>query len=132
MVVTSIALQSFQTFIGEQSEKNGGNTMGLGANDSPRWVSEFTTLWTNKADDDLINTLQIDAVNTAEATSKVVTAKGATVNGKKIETYLPYFANDAGKGQAVMQSFKEYETFKQLQKEIDPSGLFKRAGGFKY
>jgi len=78
MVVTSIALQSFQTFIGEQSEKNGGNTMGLGANDSPRWVSEFTTLWTNKADDDLINTLQIDAVNTAEATSKVVTAKGAT------------------------------------------------------
>jgi hypothetical protein len=132
LVVTSLALQSFQTFIGEQTEKKGGNAMGLSTADAPRFVTEFTTLWTNKADDQLINNMQVAAVDTAQATSKVVEAKGVAVNGKKIETYLPFFMNDAGKGQEVTKSFREYEIFKQLQKEIDPSGLFKRAGGFKY
>jgi hypothetical protein len=47
--------------------------------------------------------------------------------------YLPLFMNDAAGDQGVTQSYRDYEKFKALQREIDPNGLFSvRAGGFKY
>jgi hypothetical protein len=53
--------------------------------------------------------------------------------GMPTDMYMPLFLNDAMWDQPVMQSYKDYEKFKTLQKSVDPNGLWStRAGGFKY
>ena len=46
---------------------------------------------------------------------------------------MPYLMNDAAEDQEVMESYREYEKLKALQRQIDPDGRFRsKLGGFKY
>lgn len=106
--------------------------MGLSSTDGARWIAEYTTLWSEAKDDELVRRMQVSGVDIGQAVSKVSVSSLVQSNGRQIESYNPYFMNDAGFGQEVTKSFREYETFKILQREIDPTGFFQRAGGFKY
>ena len=51
---------------------------------------------------------------------------------KAVGTYKPYFMNGAGPDQDVFGSYKNYEKFAALQKQLVSNGFFtKRAGGYK-
>lgn len=128
--IGSIAFQSFPNLIGKQSEANGGNAMGLKGSDSPRFIVEQSYLYSGGASDDqAIWTASQQLV--AKLFNQIVPAYAA--RGDKLQSYQPFFANDALYSQQVFQSYSDYQLFKQLQVKNDPDGFIsKRAGGFKY
>lgn len=151
-ITASLALQSFPNLIGGATEKAGGNAMGLKSKDGGRFIVELTYLWGYNYDDALIKVASkkiTDAVEgkltglmgryDAGAQTVVASGNDTTITtgapktlGRRPEAYLPYFLNDAMDGQPVLQSYDRYEEFKKIQAEIDPTGLLRRAGGFKY
>jgi hypothetical protein len=121
----SVDFQPFPSIIGAQSEKNGGNAMGLTASDPDRLLLEIQCAWTSKADDDIFRTASKDLTDWLE--DKVPEWTG----GK--EYYTPLFMNDAAGDQNVTGSYRDYAKFKALQAKLDPGQFWKsRGGGFTY
>jgi hypothetical protein len=118
--------------VGKQTAIRGGNAMGLTANDHSRFVLEITALWQDKADDEVL--AAIHRKLTERITQQLVAMKSrfTAMEAAAISEYNPYFMNDASVDQDVMSSYKEMDKFRQMQREVDPTGLWKRAGGFKY
>jgi hypothetical protein len=127
--VITIAYQAFPNIIGKASATRGGNAMGLSASDNHRFILEINCLWQNASDDGQIYAMSkqlTENINGMMEQMKVKEIKG-------IESYNPFFANDATFDQDVLGSYKDAEKFKALQRSVDPNGLFaKHSGGFKY
>jgi hypothetical protein len=60
--------------------------------------------------------------------------KAKVGEGAAGEAYNPLFLNDAAFDQDVYSTYKDFEKFKALQKEVDPTGLWsgQRTEGFKF
>ena len=125
----SVDFQPFPALFGKISATKGGNAMGLTASDPDRIILIFQGAWNFSQDDDLAH--EIDRQRTSwldEVVPKWIAEAGMPNN-----MYMPLFLNDAMWDQPVMQSYKDYNKFKALQKQVDPAGLWStRAGGFKY
>ena len=103
--------------------------MGLSASDPDRIILIYQGSWNLASDDALAYSLGKQFTDWLE---KAV-PQWLDEAGMSRDIYMPFFMNDASGDQAVTQSYRDYERFKALQKEIDPNGLFStRAGGFKY
>lgn len=123
----TIALQPLPNLIGKASEERGGNAMGLTAKDPPRFIVEIAFLWKDKAAD-----ADVAAVAKEYATKVTARAKTLLAKSKGAGDYFPFFMNDAAADQDVMASYKDAAKFAALQKAIDPNGLMRRTGSFKY
>jgi hypothetical protein len=130
--VASIALQSFPYLIGRNTERAGGNAMGLKGRDGGRFLIELSYLWLNKEDDQRIQSTSRAITQAVRNRLENLITKKTTSSASGVETYLPYFLNDAGPDQPVIQSYGRYQEFAAIQKLVDPEGFFKRIGGFKY
>jgi hypothetical protein len=125
--LATIAFQPLPKSIGIASTKNGGNAMGLTANDHDRFVLEITALWSSKEDDEILADIHRKFTDRLLKQLEVLKARIPTV-GK----YNPYFMNDASGDQDVYGSFKDSAKFRAIQKQVDPNGLWQRAGGHKF
>lgn len=48
-----------------------------------------------------------------------------------VENYLPLFLNDANFAQDVFGSWKDVQTMREIQEQVDPTGFYSnRIGGF--
>ncbi|KAF2670690.1 FAD-binding domain-containing protein [Microthyrium microscopicum] len=124
----TLAFQAFPNLIGKQSEKRGGNAMGLSSQDKNRFIIELNFVW-NKAEDDKL-VWQIGKSLTDMVEKRIITNK--TSSSIVSETYVPLFMNDAAYDQEVTSSYKNVQRLSQIQRQMDPYGFWKRAGGFKY
>jgi hypothetical protein len=127
-----LVFQPFPKAFGKAAEARGGNAMGLLGSDHDRYVLEIPGLYSNGADEKVMNAWVAEFMDRVQDRLKTVTvslkAKGVTVG-----QYNPYFMNDAGPGQDVMSSYKDAAKFAKIQRSVDPDGLFsKRAGGYKF
>jgi len=121
----SVDFQPFPSIIGAQSEKRGGNAMGLSGSDPDRLLLEIQCAWTFKADDEIFRAASKDLTDWLE--DKVPEWTG----GK--EYYMPLFMNDAAGDQNVTGSYRDYAALKALQAKLDPGQFWKtRGGGFTY
>ncbi|KAF1990880.1 FAD-binding domain-containing protein [Aulographum hederae CBS 113979] len=123
----TLALQSFPASLGKHSAAAGGNAMGYGPTDGPRWVLEMAHLWEGRENDQIV-------VDVGKALMKTLTAsRDQSIRDARgqAETYLPFFMNDAADADNVFASYKDYAKFKVLQKQVDPTGLWSRSGGWK-
>ncbi|QDS72887.1 hypothetical protein FKW77_007603 [Venturia effusa] len=128
-VTATIAFQPFPRTIGQASEKRGGNAMGLTAKDKDRFILEIAGVYNNSEDDDLVQAMGREF--TDALTQKLKVQMQSNFAGD-CETYNPLFMNDAGPDQDVMGSYKDSNKFIELQRSVDPDGLWaKRAGGYK-
>jgi len=132
--IASLALQSFPSLIGKKSAEQGGNAMGLGTTDGPRFITEITNVFQRATDREKIAIAGRNITTEFASNLEAAMAKVGTAGGGQVETYLPYFINDAMWDQDVLGSYKEQATFSALQKKHDPEGFFSgsRTGGFKY
>jgi hypothetical protein len=131
-IFNAVIFQPFPKSIGAASDARGGNAMGLSGSDHDRFVLEIATIYTNKADDDLVKAMVRDITATLSLKLSEEKEKAKSV-GRTIGDYNPFYMNDAGPDQDVMSSFKDAKKFAKLQKEMDPTGLWaNRAGGYKY
>jgi FAD/FMN-containing dehydrogenase len=125
----SVDFQPLPSLIGKISETKGGNAMGLSSSDPDRIILIYQGAWNLPTDDELAYGI---ARQITEWLDSVVPG-WLEEAGMPRDLYMPLFMNDAMWDQPVTQSYKDYETFKALQKSVDPQGLFSgRAGGFKY
>jgi FAD/FMN-containing dehydrogenase len=125
----SVDFQPLPSIIGKVSESKGGNAMGLSSSDPDRIILIYQGAWNLPTDDELAYGI---ARQITEWLDEVVPVWMEEA-GISADTYLPMFMNDAMYDQPVFQSYKDYEKFKALQRQVDPNGLFAtRAGGFKY
>jgi hypothetical protein len=121
----SIDFQPFPSIIGEQSQKSGGNAMGISGSDPDRLLLEIQCSWSSKADDEIFVAASRDLTQWLEV--KVPEWTG----GKQY--YLPYLMNDAAGDQNVTGTYRDYAKFRALQAAVDPNQLFsQRGGGFTY
>jgi hypothetical protein len=125
-VTSTIAIQPFNHLIGTASEKRGGNAMGLTKNDPARFVLEIAFLWRDKSLDGEIARLSKTFAERIQAKANSIASKSSKTN------YYPFFMNDAAADQDVTSSYKDVAKFAKLQKQMDPQGLFRRTGSFKY
>jgi hypothetical protein len=103
--------------------------MGLTASDPDRIILEIQGSWSSASDDAVAYGLSKQLTDWLEEE----VPKWLDEAGMSRDVYLPLFMNDAAGDQPVTQSYKDYEKFKALQRQMDPNGLFStRAGGFKY
>jgi hypothetical protein len=134
--VASFALQSFPALIGKATGKTGGNAMGLGINDGPRWMIEMTYVANGEKTDEPVwaTGRAVVAEISKRVKSKVVATTAEAESGSMVEDYNPLFLNDAAFDQDVYASYKDYNKFKALQRSVDPDGLWsgQRTGGFKF
>ena len=125
----SVDFQPLPSLFGKISEAKGGNAMGLTSSDPDRIVLIYQGAWNLAVDDDLAHGI----ARQLTAWLDEVVPQWMKEAGIPSDTYLPLFLNDAMWDQPVMQSYKGYEKFKALQRQVDPNGLWStRAGGFKY
>ncbi|KAK7224543.1 hypothetical protein V2G26_012546 [Clonostachys chloroleuca] len=125
----SVDFQPLPAVVGQNSEKNGGNAMGLTASDPDRVLLEFQCAWASKDDDATLVSITKDL--TAWIEGRIPVWLEASSQAKDV--YLPLFMNDAMADQNVTGSYRDYAKFKALQQEYDPIGtLRERTGGFKY
>jgi hypothetical protein len=125
----SVDFQPLPSLFGSISETKGGNAMGLTGSDGDRVVLEIQGLWQLPEDDAVAYDLSKQLTDWLEVQVPLWLDEA----GMDPVMYLPLFMNDAAGDQGVTQSYRDYEKFKALQREIDPNGLFSvRAGGFKY
>ncbi|KAF1813617.1 FAD-binding domain-containing protein [Eremomyces bilateralis CBS 781.70] len=131
--VQTIAIQPLPSLFGKHSQAAGGNAMGLTGSDGPRYIIELSSIWgspQNGTDDQTIYGLATQVTKYAERS--LATALRQPVN-RGAERYNPFFLNDANFNQDVLKSYKDYNSFRWLQRRNDPAGLFlRRVGGFKY
>lgn len=103
--------------------------MGLSASDPNRLILELQCSWSSAADDDLVYGLTREVTAWLETRIPEWNSQAGLEDG----VYMPYFMNDAMGDQNVTGSYAAYQSLKALQREIDPSGLFRtRSGGYKY
>jgi hypothetical protein len=126
--MSSLAFQPFPRIFGAQSDLVGGNAMGLTTGDKNRFVVEMNQLWFNgKYDADALEIgKQFQAALEAQKAQIMTTASATNAS---LETYTPFYMNDAADDTAVLASYKKYDQFKALQREMDPEGLWLRSGG---
>lgn len=125
----SVDFQPLPAIIGAISESKGGNAMGLSASDPERLILEIQGSWLLPEDDATAYSLTKALTDWLEVQVPLWLEEA----GLDRDMYLPFFMNDAAGDQLVTQTYKDYEKFKVLQREVDPNGLFSgRAGGFKY
>jgi hypothetical protein len=125
----SVDFQPLPSLFGSISETKGGNAMGLKGSDGDRIVLEIQGLWQLPEDDAVAYDLSKQLTDWLEVQVPLWLEEAGMDPGM----YLPLFMNDAAGDQGVTQSYRDYEKFKALQREVDPNGLFSaRAGGFKY
>jgi hypothetical protein len=125
----SVDFQPLPSIIGKISESKGGNAMGLTASDPDRIILEIQGSWSSASDDAVAYGLSKQLTDWLDEE----VPKWLDEAGMSRDIYLPLFMNDAAGDQPVMQSYKDYEKFKALQRQMDPNGLFStRSGGFKY
>ncbi|KAH7080182.1 FAD binding domain-containing protein [Paraphoma chrysanthemicola] len=125
----SVDFQPLPSLIGKISESKGGNAMGLTGSDPDRIILEVQGSWSSASDDAVAYGLSKQLTDWLDDQ----VPKWLDEAGMSRDVYLPLFMNDAAGDQPVTQSYKDYEKFKALQRQIDPNGLFStRAGGFKY
>lgn len=123
----SVNFQPLPAIMGKQSEARGGNAMGLRGDDPDRMILEMQCSWADKGDDEILYGLS------QELTDWLGTKVAEWTQGEHKDLYLPLFMNDATYDQNVTGSYRDYAKFRDLQKSMDPHGLFsKRAGGFTY
>lgn len=124
----SVDFQPFPSKIGEESQKRGGNAMGISGNDGDRILLEFQCAWPFKSDDSRLWDMSRDITNWLEGKLQEWIA-----DEPDEERYLPWLMNDAMFDQNVTSMYRDYAKFKALQAQVDPQGLFRtRAGGYKY
>ncbi|KAF2019503.1 FAD-binding domain-containing protein [Aaosphaeria arxii CBS 175.79] len=124
----SVDFQPFPAIIGKESQRRGGNAMGISEADGDRLLLEFQCSWALAADDPILYAMSRDITAWLDVKVTEWLAEDNMQN-----RYLPLFMNDAMGDQNVTGTYKEYAKFKNLQEDIDPQGLFHaRAGGYKY
>jgi hypothetical protein len=128
--VATVAFQAFPGIIGKQTQSRGGNAMGLTANDKNRFILEINYLWRDGKEDATIHGMARQLTDILD--KRVAQIMANSKASSQVETYLPFFMNDAAVDQDVTASYKNGAKFKALQQQMDPNGLWKRAGGFKY
>jgi len=106
--------------------------MGLTANDHSRFVLETTALWQDKADDEVLAVIHRKLSERITQQLVAMKSRFTTTEAAAIGEYNPYFMNDASSDQDVMGSYRDVDKFRRMQREVDPTGFWKRAGGFKY
>lgn len=130
--IGTIAFQPMPTLIGAASQAAGGNAYVLRASDGPRVIIEQNYLWPNASDDATvynISTQVTDAIS--RSLPSYVAEAQAQYRSVTIERYLPLFVNDANFAQNVYGSFKDVDTMRAIQEQVDPTGLYSnRIGGF--
>lgn len=125
----SVDFQPFPSIIGSISQSKGGNAMGISGSDINRLLLEIQGSWDLPSDDAVACSLSKQLTDWLDEQVPLWLAEA----GLSTDVYLPLFMNDAAGDQEVTRSYRGYEKFKALQREMDPSGLFsQRAGGFKY
>ncbi|KAI1080359.1 FAD-binding domain-containing protein [Whalleya microplaca] len=126
----SADFQPFPSILAQRSAARGGNAMGLAADDPDRVILELQCMWAHSGDDAALRAMGREMTDWLdERVPEWLQAAGE--EDKKY--YLPLFMNDAAGDQNVTGSYRGYERFRALQREVDPEGLFRvRAGGFKY
>jgi hypothetical protein len=124
----SVDFQPFPAIIGKESEKRGGNALGISGSDPDRLLLELQCSWAAKSDDEVLKGMSREF--TAWLNAKVEEWLAEEGMG---DLYLPLLMNDAMADQNVTGMYKDYPELKALQESIDPMGLFDtRAGGYKY
>lgn len=124
----SVDFQPFPAIIGAQSEKRGGNAMGITGQDPDRLLLELQCSWSLKSDDEKLYAMSREITDWLETKVPEWLANEADES-----PYLPFLMNDAMADQNVTGMYKDYGRLKALQEEIDPHGMFDtRVGGYKY
>lgn len=104
--------------------------MGLSGSDPDRIVLEYQCKWSRKDDDEVLRGMAQEMTAWLESARPKWLAEAGIAAGNNC---MPYFMNDAAEDQKVVESYRDYEKLKALQRSIDPDGLFRtRLGGFKY
>lgn len=124
----SVDFQPLPSIIGQHSEANGGNAMGLSGSDPNRLLLELQCEWPSATDDAELYSISRQMTDWLDQQVPIWLAAANREN-----EYLPLFMNDAQADQNVTGSYRGYPEFRALQLQLDPQGLFReRAGGFKY
>ncbi|KAF7569057.1 GlcD FAD FMN-containing dehydrogenase [Pyrenophora tritici-repentis] len=125
----SVDFQPLPSIFGKVSATKGGNAMGLTSSDPDRIVLIYQGAWNLATDDELAYGI----ARKITAWLDEVVPQWLEEAGMPKDLYLPLFMNDAMWDQPVLQSYRDYEKFKALQKSVDPNGFFStRSGGFKF
>jgi len=125
----SVTFQPFPKIIGRESERRGGNAMGLSSQCPDRIILEVSSAWWSGKDDELMYKVAAELVAWVEAQIPAWTTEA----GMAADAYMPFLMNDATWNQKVTASYREYEKLKALQETFDPTGMFRlRVGGHKY
>ena len=105
--------------------------MGLLGSDLPRFVLEIAGIYDSSTDDSLVQkaSQQFTSAILNQLPGEIARSKAS---GASVEEYLPYFMNDVGPDQNVPQSYQDLALFKKLQHSVDPTGFWKRTGGYRY
>ncbi|KAH7032680.1 FAD binding domain-containing protein [Microdochium trichocladiopsis] len=120
----SVDFQPLPSIVGASSDAAGGNAMGLRGSDPDRLILEFQGSWTTSLDDAKGYAVSRAMTEWLDEMVPVWLAE---------ERYLPLFMNDAAGDQNVTGSYRDYARFSELQRGMDPRGMFaRRLGGFKY
>ncbi|KAH7320084.1 hypothetical protein B0I35DRAFT_451019 [Stachybotrys elegans] len=124
----SIDFQPLPAIIGAESQRRGGNAMGISGDDIDRLILELQCGWAGQQDDEVIYSMSRAMTDWLEARVPVWLA-----NESQSNPYLPLLMNDAMGDQNVTGRYRDYAIFKALQSEMDPDGVFRnRVGGYKY
>ncbi|KAK8028258.1 hypothetical protein PG991_005314 [Apiospora marii] len=135
----SVEFQPLPAAVGRQSERAGGNAMGLRAADPDRVVLNLQCMWQRARDDAAVRALaaemtewlagRLPAWNMQAGAGEV----GVEEAGETAAAYMPLFMNDAMSDQDVLRSYRGYDEFRELQRSVDPEGMFRnRVGGYRY
>jgi hypothetical protein len=124
----SLDFQPLPSIIGKISESKGGNAMGLTGSDPDRLILEIQGSWILPSDDTEGYSIGKQLTDWLDVQVPKWLAEAGMSN-----QYLPLFMNDAAGDQDVTGSYKDVEKFRELQRSVDPNGLWStRAGGYKY
>lgn len=132
----SIALQSFPSSIGKAgmaTSGGSGNALGLTSNDQPRVMIEFATIHNAPSSDRLAAEAGHDAsLRIAGLWSQHMGNVLAIDPEAKVERNLPLSLNHAAWDQDVYSTYPGFVKFRGLQRMVDPDGVWRRTGGFKF
>lgn len=154
----SVEFQPLPAAVGRQSERAGGNAMGLREADPDRVVLNLQCMWHWARDDAAVRALAaemtawlagrlpawnrqaglVDSKGGDEEAVPIGAGEGSGDGGETATAgaagaYMPLFMNDAMSDQGVLRSYRGYDEFRELQRSVDPEGMFRnRVGGYRY
>ncbi|KAK8042528.1 hypothetical protein PG994_013011 [Apiospora phragmitis] len=125
---------------GAAQRAGGGNAMGLSAADPDRVVLNLQCMWHRARDDAAVRALAAEMTQWLEgrlpawnALAGLGLEEDQDQKAAGTAAYMPLFMNDAMSDQDVLRSYCGYETFRALQRSVDPEGMFRsRVGGYRY